>query len=302
MEQIDIQIAGQEIRIAIAEKELQNHDLQVENAKEVDEYMRNRFTRRELYDWMVSQISAIYFQSYKLAYDVAKRAERTFRFELGISDSNFIQFGYWDSLKKGLLTGEKLHYDLKRMEMAYLDKNKREYEITKHISLMSHHPMALIALKETGQCEVYLPEALFDMDYPGHYMRRIKNVSLTIPCVTGPYTSTNCTLTLLSNKIRVDNNAQGDYLEQLDGDDSRFVTTYGAVQSIATSHGQNDSGIFDLNFRDERYLPFEGAGVIARWRIEMLREHNAFDSDTISDVIFHIKYTAREGGATESRR
>jgi hypothetical protein len=30
-------------------------------------------------------------------------------------------------------------------------------------------------------------------------------------------------------------------------------------QSIATSNAQNDDGMFELNFRDERYLPFEGA-------------------------------------------
>ena len=111
---------------------------------------------------------------------------------------NHIQFGYWDSLKKGLLAGEQLYMDLKRMEMAYADSNVREYEITKNISLVLLNPLALIALKETGQCVIDLPEALFDTDYPGLYMRRIKSVSLTIPCVTGPYTSVNCTLTLLS--------------------------------------------------------------------------------------------------------
>src|SRR5207237_6075026 len=106
-------------------------------------------------------------------------------------------------LKKGLLAGERLYLDLKRLEAAYMDQNKREFEITKHISLVLHDPMALIALKETGTCLVTLPEALFDMDYPGHYMRRIKGVTLTIPCVTGPSTSVNCTLTLLSNNIRL---------------------------------------------------------------------------------------------------
>jgi hypothetical protein len=41
------------------------------------------------------------------------------------------------------------------------------------------------------------------------------------------------------------------------------------MQSIATSSGQADSGLFELNFRDERYLPFEGAGAISRWRLEL---------------------------------
>jgi hypothetical protein len=296
LEQIDKQIDAAEIRVAIAEKELQNHDLQIENAKAVDDYMRTKFTNQELYNWMVSQLSGIYFQSYQLAYDIAKRAERCFRFELGLTDSNFIQFGYWDSLKKGLLAGEKLSYDLKRLEMAYLDQHKRDYEITKNISLVLHDPLALITLKETGQCEVFLPEALFDADYPGHYMRRIKSVSLTIPCVVGSYTSINCTLTLLSNKTRISSNAQVDYAEDLENEDPRFVTNFAAMQSIATSTAQNDSGMFELNFRDERYLPFEGAGAYSRWRIEMPEDCNAFDFDTISDVILKLNYIAREGG------
>jgi hypothetical protein len=32
---------------------------------------------------------------------------------------------------------------------------------------------------------------------------------------------------------------------------------------IATSTAQNDAGVFEFNFRDERYMPFEGAGAIS---------------------------------------
>src|ERR1041385_9184556 len=172
LEQIEKQIAAADIRKAIAENDLRNHDLQVENTKEVDEFMRSKFTNRELYDWMVGQISGIYFQSYQLAYDVAKRAECAYRYELGLKESSFIQFGYWDSLKKGLLAGERLAYDLKHMEVTYLEKNQREYEIVKHISLQSIDPVSLVRLKQTGECFVTLPETLFDVDYAGHYMRR----------------------------------------------------------------------------------------------------------------------------------
>ena len=68
------------------------------------------------------------------------------------------------------------------------------------------------------------------------------------------------------------------------------------MQSIATSHAQNDSGLFELNFRDERYLPFEGAGVVSRWRIDLPKETNSFDFNTLQDVIFELKYTSRSGG------
>ena len=121
-------------------------------------------------------------------------------------------------------------------------------------------------------------------------------LNLTIPCVVGPYTSVNCTLTLLSNKIRTDPIASGEYSEKTDEPDNRFLYNFASIQSIATSHGQNDAGMFELNFRDERYLPFEGAGAESRWRIEMPKDCNAFDFDTISDVVLHLNYTARDGG------
>jgi hypothetical protein len=295
LEQIDKQILAAEIRASIAQRDLDNHDKQIKASEEVEAFLREKYTNQELYDWTISQVSSVFFQTYRLAYDVAKRSERAYRFELGLGESNFIQGSYWGSLKRGLLSGEQLYLDLKRLEMAYLDQNRREYEITKHISLVLHDPLALIALKETGHCSVSLPEALFDMDYPGHYIRRIKSVSLTIPAVIGPYTSINCTLTLLKNKVRVDNNAEDDYKED-DHQDDRFIYDFGTVQSIATSHAQNDSGMFELNFRDERYLPFEGAGAVSEWRIDMPKVTNAFDFDTISDVILRINYSAREGG------
>jgi len=209
--------------------------------------------------------------------------------------TSFIQFGYWDSLKKGLLSGERMYQDLKRLEIAYMDQNQRDFEITKSISLLLLDPMALINLKETGYCTVQLPEALFDMDYPGHYLRRIKSLSMTVPCVVGPYTSLNCTLTLATNKIRFDNSATTalDYVK-----DSNFVTNFAASESIATSSGQNDSGLFVVNFNDERYLPFEGAGVISTWQLSMPPDTNAFDFDTITDVVLNLKYTSRDGGAT----
>src|SRR4029453_273383 len=184
-----------------------------------------------------------------------------------------------------LLAGEMLHRDLKRMDVTYLENNHREYELTKHVSLALTDPLALMELTQTSPFPIRLPEELFEKDYPGHYMRRIKSVSLTIPCVTGPYTSINSTLTLLSNKIRIDGNGKVDYAEPVDQDDLRFVTNFAALQSIATSHAQNDNGMFELNFRDERYLPFEGAGVISRWRLDLPKESNAFDFDTISDVV-----------------
>lgn len=58
-------------------------------------------------------------------------------------------------------------------------------------------------------------------------------------------------------------------------DDPRIVRHYGAREAIATSTGQNDSGLFELNFRDERYLPFEYMGAVSCWRLELPQENPA---------------------------
>jgi hypothetical protein len=80
--------------------------------------------------------------------------------------------------------------------------------------------------------------------------------------------------------------------------DPRFVDLPSIVESIVTSSGQNDAGLFELALRDERYLPFEGTGAISHWRLELGTEFKTFDHASISDVILHLRYTARDGGET----
>lgn len=298
---IDKQITVAEIRQQSTELDLKNHMLTIDNNKKTDEFMRRKFTNRDLYQWMIGQLSNVYFAAYKLAHDQAKKAERAYQYELGRDDS-FIAFGYWDTLKKGLQSADRLIYDLKRMETGYLDQNKREYEIVKHISLASLDPLALVKLRATGSCDFSVPEALFDLDHPGQYFRRIKTVGISMPCVAGPNTSVSAKLSLTSNRyrkdLRSDNLALTGYSED-PGNDERFVYNLGTIQSITTSSGQKDSGMFDLNFRDERYLPFEGTGAISNWRYEMPKPALAqFDYNTIADVVLHLSYTAREGGSS----
>lgn len=293
---LERQILGAEVRVAIAEKELDNLKQQIEQSKENEEFLRDKYTDAQLYQWMADQISSLYFQSYKLAYDLAKRAERAWQFELAQFDRSFIQFGNWDGLKKGLLAGEGLHHDIKRMEVAYLDDRRREYELTRHVSLRKLDPIALLRLRRDGECVVRVPEAWFDLDSPGHYMRRIKTVALSIPAVAGPHVPVRCTLTLLRSSIRVSPKIDSEYA-RTGVDDPRFRDDIVGMQSIVTSRAKEDSGLFETNLHDELYLPFEGAGADSEWRLELPRSFRQFDYDTIADVVLHLRYTAREGGS-----
>ncbi|KAH8745247.1 hypothetical protein BGZ57DRAFT_975557 [Hyaloscypha finlandica] len=300
---IDGQITTAKSHWDTAVSDLTAHDVSASNADEEDAFLHSKYTTKELYDWMVRQISGVYLAAYKLAFDMGKKAERCYQLELA-RDDVFLSYGF-DTLKKGLLAAESLQSSIHLLQTSYLDNHNREFEITKHVSLRMIDPRALISFKTTGKCVFQVPEAWFDLDYPGHYMRRHKTVSLTIPCVIGPYTSISCKLTQVANRYRRDPGLlvsaatpQEAYDESSPGGDQRFMYNVGRIQSIATSTCQQDSGLFQVSFEDERYLPFESTGVIATWQLELPSAFPQFDYDTITDVILHLQYTARDGGST----
>ncbi|MCU5025086.1 hypothetical protein OB988_21750 [Bacillus cereus] len=298
------QTGRQIISSLIAEKvnfrEYENTKKQIEYSQEIDQYLRGKFTKEEFYNWMQGEVSRLYYEYYRFAYDIARKAEQTMKHELMRTEmdaTEYIKYNYWDGGRKGLVSGEALYLDVKRMEMAYHEHNKREYELIKHVSLRQLDPFALLTLKATGSCEVTIPEWLFDLDCPGHYMRRIKSVSLTFPSITGPYTSVNCTLTLLKSAVRKNSQLlNGDQYARAGSEDTRFKDYVGAIQSIVTSSGNNDSGLFETNLRDERFLPFEGSGTESTWRLELPEKFRQFDYNTITNVVFTIRYSSRTGG------
>ena len=129
--QANTQIAGANLALQIAQQNQALHQEQIDNLQKQIDFLNDKFTNDSLYDWMASSLSATYFQSYQLAYQMCKQVERCYQFELGIQDSSFIQFGYWDSLHKGLLAGETLNHDLRRMQSSYLQQNARRYELSR---------------------------------------------------------------------------------------------------------------------------------------------------------------------------
>jgi hypothetical protein len=302
--------SGRQILAAIlteqaAYREYLNQRDQAAQAQDVDDFLRGKevngrpgkYTNGELYTWMQGELTRVYYDYYRFAIDVARKAEQTMKRELMSADldqTQFVQTSYWDAGRQGLLAAEALALDLRRMEMAYHENRRREYELVRHVSLLQVDPLALVELRATGSCEVSVPEALFDLDCPGHYMRRIKQVSLSIPGITGPYASVSCTLSLLRSSVRT--TPSGASYRRASGQDDRFTDYAGTIQSIVTSSGRDDSGMFESSARDERFLPFEDAGAISSWRLELPAQFRQFDYDTIPDVILHLRYTAREGG------
>jgi hypothetical protein len=285
-QQAEKQIAAAEIRVAMAEKELENHDLQVEQSKAVHDWMRAKFSNEELYGWMSGKLKTLHRQAYNLAFDLAKQAQKAFQLELGRTES-YVQFGDWDSSRQGLLAGEMLSGQLRELEAAYMRFNTRDFELTRSISLRLLDPAALLALIGSKTATFQIPEWLFRTIFPDMklYAMRIRSVAVSLPCVTGPQTSTNVRLQLMESAIGWSPTA------------TLVPVPPDMASEIVTSSAVNDPALFEASLRDERYLPFENAGVVSKWEVS-LPTAAEFDYQTISDLVLHIRFVAKGGAYT----
>ena len=299
-----------EIKIDYAKKQLENYEREIELKDEMYEHLSEKYTNKDLYTWLKKETGKVYKTLFQLAAKVARKAEKCYHFEIGDTDMDaksaktFIKGSgvYWDGLHSGLLAGEKLLADLHAMEVAYLENDKNELEITRPVSLkelyerggkdvLNKDQNPLNLLHTSCECTVTLPENLFKLDFPNHYFRRIRDVRIEViaPDYIGHYL--NAELSLTSNT--------------LDLKDGRTIENRIGIQTSATSTAHKSGDKFDFRFNGDKFNPFEGAGAISEWNLtvngyEAKEDENGqmtygFDSNVIDDVIIYVSYTARMG-------
>ncbi|MES2936900.1 MAG: neuraminidase-like domain-containing protein [Pseudomonadota bacterium] len=280
------------VRVDIAARSLELHQQNIDDQEEIIEFFKDKLTGLGLYTWMSTNLQRIYRQAFNAAQASARLAERAYRFERGDEVTPLLQASYWDASHNGLLAGERLAADLADLDKRFMETNYRPLEIDQSFSLLQLEPAQLLALRQDGECEITIPEHAFDLFYPGHYRRRIKAARITIPCITGPYSNVSATLTLKQSFVRGQPQA---------GDASLVELPLRHTSTVATSTAQNDAGVFDFSFRDERYMPFEGAGAVSVWSLTLPKSFRPFDYQTINDVILHLSYSAMADGVLRGK-
>ncbi|WP_315832806.1 neuraminidase-like domain-containing protein [Bradyrhizobium prioriisuperbiae] len=319
------QLDEQMIDLQLAEQSAKQNRVQVEQEqirqKAMLTFLTSRFAGVSLYQWMLSQMSALYFQAYDCVLSLCLSADAAWQYETGDYASRFVQPGGWNDTWRGMLVGENLKLNLMKMEAAYIANSERELEITKTVSLKrllgeTEWQTVLDNLQKTsamrrrgksadngkdGKIIFSLNERLFNEDYPGHYLRRIKSMSISLPALVGPYQDVRAMLTQTSSYLII-----GPSLEAVESMMTPDATPTEQVklslrpgQQIALSTGIDDNGMFVLNFSDERFLPFEYTGAVSSWELEFPRVFDEAQQAmlaSLNDVIVHVRYTARYGG------
>jgi hypothetical protein len=322
-DQANAEIAAIEAQIEVSKRQTELSTRQLAQATRVQAqaqehytFLKTRSTNAGLYQWLVSQMSTLYFQAYDAVVALCLSAESAWRYEMGDENTYFVQPNGWFDNYHGLTAGEALRLQMLRMETAHLRRNERRLELTRTISLREltnqHHQLdsrqndwedTLAEIRDEGGTTFELPHWLFDSDYPGHYLRQIVSVSVSLPVVVGAYQDIRAILTQVSSKtvLKADPRAMNHLYDKSDKDQANIRFNPRATQSIGLSSGVDDHGLFALDFNDERYLPFEGTGAVSTWQLTFPRADKAPQKqilDTLNDVIIHVRYTAVDGGPT----
>lgn len=288
IEQIDAQLAVHDEQAKVTAEQLRQAVLLVDQAATTYQFLSKRFTNAQLYQWLNGQFATFYYQAYDITLSLCLAAEACWQYEMADFKTRFIQPGAWKDSYRGLTAGESLKLNLMKMEAAYLQRNARSFEITKTVSVRRlletqarSWSSAVMELGGAAGLQIQLADALFKADYPDHYLRRIKRVSVTLPAVLGPYEDIAAVLTQTYSKVEMTATEGENVWENMR-----------ASQQIALSRGVDDDGMFTLNFDDERYLPFEGTGAVSNWNLRFTRPTPELLA-SLSDVIVRVSYTAK---------
>lgn len=268
-------------------------------------FLQNKFTSKALYSWLRGKLSAIYYQYYDLAVSRCLMAEEAYKWATGADSTSFIRPGVWQGTYAGLMAGETLMLNLTQMEQSWLQKDQREKEVVRTVCLSEVYAglpsgafnlvEKITAFVEAGKGSAGVPNTnslsvtendkqlhaklkLSDLkindDYPsalGSY-RNIKQISVTLPALVGPYQDVRAVLSYGGS-----------------------IVMPGGCNALAVSHGMNDSGQFRLDFNDSRLLPFEGIPVNDNGTLTLSfpqidgRQKALLLS--LADIILHIRYT-----------
>ncbi|WP_235845393.1 neuraminidase-like domain-containing protein [Morganella psychrotolerans] len=304
VKQIDAQLEALVVRRTATEMQREHLEIQQAQTQAQLEFLQRKFSNKALYSWLRGRLASIYYRFYDLTAARCMMAEAAFTWQTG-ETTRYIKPGAWQSSNAGLMAGESLLLNLTEMEQAWLKWDHRALEVTRTVSLSKVYkgyesPVILadaiaellkkggsgdtpaatgLSMTKDGQLHAAFNLSALNImkNYPATLgnTRRIKQISVTLPALAGPY------------------------------QDVRAVLSYGGgeklakgCKAIAVSHGMNDSGQFQLDFNDGRWLPFEGIPVNDNNSLTLSFPEATEDEQktlllSLSDIIVHIRYTIR---------
>ncbi|UCG37083.1 MAG: hypothetical protein JSV64_02075, partial [Candidatus Bathyarchaeota archaeon] len=281
----NLKVVGQERNIA---------KMQLDFADDTLNFLANKFTNVELYEWMSRILEEVYCYFLEQATSIARLASNQLSFERQEQIPSIIKQDYWEAPseeafstegegpdRRGLTGSTRLLKDIYELDQYAFETWKRKLQLTKTISLARLAPAEFQKFRETGMLRFDTPMVLFDQDFPGHYLRLIKQVRVSVIALVPPAQGIHATLAT-SGLSRV----------VVRGPIYQSVRVRRSPESVALTSPMNATGLFNLQPETKTLNPFESIGVDTTWEFKLPKASNQFDFQTIADVLITMDYTA----------
>jgi hypothetical protein len=298
---MDVQIGRRQVLLAqnqrlmaVMERELAG--LQLDHATAVVDFLVNKFTNAELYEWMSGVLGRVYNYFLQQATAMARLAQSQLAFERQEPALSVVQADYWQGAssdssggttdgaapdRRGLTGSARLLQDIFQLDQYAFETRQRKLQLTQTLSLAQIAPLEFQQFRETGQLIFVTPMELFDRDFPGHYLRLIRRVRVSMIALTPPTRGVRATLS-----------ASGISRVVIGGDSFETVTARRSGETVAFTSPLNATGLVELEPEGELLLPFEGMGVDTSWDLQLPKAANPFDYRAVADVLLTLEYTA----------
>ncbi|MFK4067208.1 neuraminidase-like domain-containing protein [Streptomyces sp. NPDC029674] len=283
------QVATARDHLGIAIQESGIAALQHDQALATLKFLGDQFTNADLYLWLSTTLGGVYRYFLQQATATARLAQAQLAFERAEPAQSLIRNDYWRSpaeatgpSRRGLAGAEQLAEDLTRLDQYALSSERRRLNLSQTFSLARLMPVEFQDFRATGTLSFATPTALFDADFPGHYLRLIRQVHTSVVALVPP--DRGIRATLLSNGIsRVTTGQDGVF---------RDITVRHDPSVVALTSPVGATGVFALDAQSDLLLPFESSGVDTSWELQLPPAANPFDFSSIVDVLITIDYTA----------
>ena len=306
----DVKIIAQQItlaqdRINIAVQESAIAKAQFDHASQMLTFLSSKFTSAAFYQWYIGELSQVYGTFLRLATVTAQHAELQLAFERQERPVRLIKTDYWLAASsaaassstssgptgagrrakidpRGITGSTRLLQDLYTLDEHAFSSERRLLNLSQNFSLSRLMPVEFEDFRRTGLLAFSTPMQWFDEGFPGHYIRLIKKVRVSVAALIPPGIGVRATLANggLSRVVTADPGNPTMVIRQ----DPQLV----ALTSPAAS-----SGVFELDIQSDLLYPFEGTGVNTTWYFELPPAGNPFDFDSLIDVVLSIDYTAQ---------
>ena len=171
--------ASREDRVRIDGQERVIAQLDADNAEQTVDFLANKFTNVELYDWMAGVLEGVYRYFLQQATAMAQLAAS----QLGFERQEPAAAVHPDRLlgprrpatagptapapdRRGLTGSARLLQDIYQLDQYAFDTNQRKLQLTKTISLAQLAPIEFQQFRETGVITFATPMELFDARLP----------------------------------------------------------------------------------------------------------------------------------------